>query len=178
MIVLHCSFCFVLVVVFHVASGAFLWFVRFWRTRERLCVNRIRPLLSMRGMLLVSNPGLIAACLLQRARLKSSSTPSLSMSRNPDVAWLKEMGQNWTSSVMTIGLSINGCTHSKKTIWRERTRLTNQEVRAAATSKVWRDSGRACFSSSHSRRQKEAPLAGWKFWINLGFWETARLPLP
>ena len=34
----------------------------------------------------VSNPGLIAVCLLQRARLKSSSGPCLSMSRNPDVA--------------------------------------------------------------------------------------------
>lgn len=52
MIVLHFSFCFVLVVVFHVASGGLLWFVQFWRTRERLCINRIRPLLSMRGMLL------------------------------------------------------------------------------------------------------------------------------
>ena len=52
MIVLHFAFCFGLVVVFHVASEAFLWFVRFWRTRERLCINRIRPLLNMRGMLL------------------------------------------------------------------------------------------------------------------------------
>ena len=113
-IVLLFSFCFVLVVVFHVASGAFLWFVRFWRTRERLYINRIRLLLSMRGMLLVSNPGLIAVCLLQRARLKSTSGPSLSMSRNPDLVWRKETGQNWTSLVMTIGLSINGCIHSTK----------------------------------------------------------------
>ena len=28
-------------------------------------------------------------------------------------------------SVMTIGLSINGCSHSKKPVWRERTRLTS-----------------------------------------------------
>ena len=29
---------------------------------------------------------------------------------------------------MTIGLSRNGCSHSKKTVWRERTRLTSLEV--------------------------------------------------
>ena len=52
-------------------------------------------------------------------------------------------------SVMTIGLSINGCSHSKKTVWRERTRLTSPEVWAAATSKIWRDSGRTCFSPPH-----------------------------
>ena len=51
MIVLHFSFCFVLVVVFHVASGAFFGLFNFG-VLERLCINRIRPLLSMRGMLL------------------------------------------------------------------------------------------------------------------------------
>ena len=46
------------------------------------------------------------------------------------------------TSVMIIGLSINGCSHSKKPVWGEKTRLTSLEVRAAA----WRDSGRALFS--------------------------------
>ena len=32
------------------------------------------------------------------------------------------------STVVTIGLSRNGCSHSKKTVWRERTRLTSSEV--------------------------------------------------
>ena len=47
---------------------------------------------------------------------------------------------------MTIGLSINGCSHLIKPVWREETRLTSPEVWAAATSKAWRDSGRAFFS--------------------------------
>ena len=46
------------------------------------------------------------------------------------------------TSVMIIGLSINVCSHSKKPVWGEKTRLTSLEVRAAA----WRDSGRALFS--------------------------------
>ena len=41
-----------------------------------------------------------------------------------------------TDSVMTIGLSINGCSHSKKLVWRGKTRLSSPEVRAAATSKA------------------------------------------
>ena len=36
--------------------------------------------------------------------------------------------------------SINGCLHSKKIVWQEKTRLTSPEVWAAATSKVWHDS--------------------------------------
>ena len=39
-------------------------------------------------------------------------------------------------SVMAIGLSTNGCSHSKKPVWREKTRLTSAEVHAAASSKV------------------------------------------
>ena len=46
------------------------------------------------------------------------------------------------TSVMIVGLSINGCSHSKKAVWGEKTRLTSLENRAAA----WRDSGRALFS--------------------------------
>ena len=38
--------------------------------------------------------------------------------------------------VMAIGLSTNGCSHSKKPVWRENTRLTSPEVQAAASSKV------------------------------------------
>ena len=50
--------------------------------------------------------------------------------------------------VVTIGLSINSnkwMLHSKKPVWRERTRLTGPEVWAVATSKVWHDSSRATF---------------------------------
>ena len=35
----------------HPASRAFLLLARFWRSRERLCMNRVRSLLSMRSML-------------------------------------------------------------------------------------------------------------------------------
>ena len=61
-------------------------------------------------------------------------------------------------SVMTIGLLINGCSHLKK-----RMSLTRESKvdYSAATSKVWRDSGRASFSPPHSRRQNETLLAGW-----------------
>ena len=54
--------------------------------------------------------------------------------------------------VMTIGISINRCLHSKKPVWRERTRLTSR--------RVWCDSGRVSFFPSQSRRQREALLAG------------------
>ena len=64
---------------------------------------------------------------------------------------------------MTFGLSINGCSHSKKPVWRDKTRLTSTEVWAAATSKDWRDSCRASFPPSYLRRQNEALLAGWAF---------------
>ena len=36
----------------HPASRAFISLAQFWRTRERICLNRVRCLLSMRGMLL------------------------------------------------------------------------------------------------------------------------------
>ena len=60
---------------------------------------------------------------------------------------------------MTIGLSIKGCSHSKNPVWGEKRRLTGPEIGAAATSKVWRESGRASFHSS-LKKTKEAPLAG------------------
>ena len=37
-------------------------------------------------------------------------------------------------------------------VWRDKTRLFSSDVRAAATSKVWRDSGRASFSPLHPMR--------------------------
>ena len=67
-------------------------------------------------------------CLLLRYNLE----PRLLNSRAPGKV----------TSVMIIGLSINGCSHSKKPVRGEKTRLTSLEVRAAA----WRDSGRALFS--------------------------------
>ena len=35
----------------HAAGRAFLLLARFWRSRERLCMNRVRSLLNMRCML-------------------------------------------------------------------------------------------------------------------------------
>ena len=46
-------------------------------------------------------------------------------------------------------------------VWRGKTRLTCPKVQSAVTSKPWRDSGRASFYPSHSRRQKKALSAGW-----------------
>ena len=63
-------------------------------------------------------------------------------------------------SVMPIGLSVNGCSHSKKKNKKQLTREIKVD-KSAATSKVWRDSGRASFSPPHARRQKETLLAGW-----------------
>ena len=62
---------------------------------------------------------------------------------------------------MTIGLSINECLHSKKQVRRESTRLTSQKVWASATSKVWRDSGRASFYPPRFKKTKEAVLPRW-----------------
>ena len=39
------------VINFHPASRAFLLLARFWRSRERLCMNQVRSLLNMRCML-------------------------------------------------------------------------------------------------------------------------------
>ena len=44
--------------------------------------------------------------------------------------------------------------HSRKLVWRERTRLTGPVVWAGAIPKVWCDSGRATFSPPHSGRSK------------------------
>lgn len=57
-------------------------------------------------------------------------------------------------SVMTIGLSINGCSQSKKPVRGGKTRLTSPKVRSSATSKGWHDSGRTSFFSFLLRCQE------------------------
>ena len=109
------------------ASIAFFTLVWFQHSRERLCINQVKTLLSVCGMLLGYN-----------------------FEPRPNSCALASAGM-----VMTIGLSINGCFYSKKLVWRERTRLTNPEVWAAATSKAWHNSGRDTFSPPWPRRQKD-----------------------
>ena len=104
--------------IFQPVSRVFLSLVRLWDTRERLCLIRVRSLLSMRCMLL-----------------------GYSFEPRPNNCALGIAG-----SVMTIGLSINGCSHSKKPVWRDRTRLTSPDVWAVVTSNVLRESGGASFS--------------------------------
>ena len=94
-------------------------------------MNRVRSLQSMRGMLL-----------------------GCSFESRPNSRVFGTAG-----SVVTIGLSIKECSHSKKPLCREKTRLTGPEVWAAATSKAWRDSGKASFYFS-PKKIKEVPLAG------------------
>ena len=67
-------------------------------------------------------------------------------------------------SGMSIGLSINGCLHSKKQFHERKQDWLHcsPKVRAATTSKTWRHSYRASLAS-RSRRQKGALLAGWTF---------------
>ena len=117
----------------HPASRAFFLLIWSQRTWERLCINKVRSLLSMCGML-----------------------RGYSFEPRPTSCALASVGM-----VMTISLSINECFCSKKPVWRERTRLTSPEVWAAATSKAWRYSGRDTFSPRWPRKQKEALLAGW-----------------
>ena len=85
---------------FHSASRTFLSFSWFLRTLKSLCVNRLRSLLRM-------------CCILLGYRFAP----------RPNSPTLGSAG-----SVMTICLSINGCSHSKKTVWREKTRLTSPGV--------------------------------------------------
>ena len=85
---------------FHSASRTFLSFAWFLRTLKSLCVNRLRSLLRM-------------CCILLGYRFAP----------RPNSPTLGSAG-----SVMTICLSINGCSHSKKTVWREKTRLTSPGV--------------------------------------------------
>ena len=85
---------------FHSASRTFLSFAWFLRTLKSLCVNRLRSLLRMR-------------CILLGYRFEP----------RPNSHTLGSVG-----SVMTICLSIKGCSHSKRTVWREKTRLTSPGV--------------------------------------------------
>ena len=82
------------------ANRVFLSLAWVWCTRERLGMNRVRSFVHMHSMLL-----------------------GYSFETRPDSSALATAG-----SVMTIGLSINGCLHSKKPVWREKTRLTSRRV--------------------------------------------------
>ena len=117
------------------ADSASLLFAWFWRTQERLCMKRVRSFLSIRGMLL-----------------------GYSFEPRPNSCVLAAAGLGYDHRFINKRMLA-----LEKHVWQERTRLTNPEVWAAATSKVWHDSGRACFSppQSQSRRQKKALLAGW-----------------
>ena len=86
----------------------------FWSTWERLCSNRERSLLNIRGRL-----------------------QGYGFQPRPVLATV--------GSAMSIGLSINGCSHSEKAVWRERTRMTSPKKFGLRwpNKKVWRDSGRA-----------------------------------
>ena len=109
----------------HPSSRAFLLLARFWRSRERLCMNRIRSLLNMRCML----PGY-------------SLVPKPNM---PDLAAIVVF-HGTAGSIITIGFVTKRTLALEKPVWREKTRLTSPEARAAAASKSWRDSGRTSFS--------------------------------
>ena len=111
----------------HPSSRAFLSLSRFCLSRQRLCLNWVWSFLSMRGMLL-----------------------GYSFEPSPYRRVLDTAG-----SAITIGLSINGCSHWNKPVWWEKTRWSSPEVWAAATSNAWRNSRRIVFSPFHSRRQKK-----------------------
>ena len=119
----------------HLASRAFLLFAWFWHARERLCMNRVRSLLRMRFMLL-----------------------GYSFEPTPNICVLATAG-----SVMTFGLSINGCSHSKNTFDKREHDWLVQKFELRRPPRFDMNSGRACFSppQSQSRRQKKALLAGW-----------------
>ena len=78
------------------ASRAFLSLTWFWWTHKRLYISWVRSLLGMQ-------------CMLQGYSFKP----------RPKSHVLGAVG-----SVMPISLTIKGCLHLKKTVWRERTRLT------------------------------------------------------
>ena len=108
----------------HPASRAFLLLARFWRSRERLCMNRVRSLLNMR-------------CMLPGYSLEPKPI-------TPDLAAILVF-HGTTGSIITIGFVTKRTLALEKPVWWEKTRLTSPEARAAAASKNWRDSGRAYF---------------------------------
>ena len=73
------------------ASGSFLSLVQFWRTRERLCLNRVRPLLGI--------------CCMRCLLLEYIFDP------RPDspCAW-------YSGPSYDLWLSIKGCSQLKKTV--------------------------------------------------------------
>ena len=71
----------------HPASSAFLSLALFWPTRGRLCKNQIRSLLGMHWML-----------------------PGYSFQPRPNI---RAHALDTAVSVMTSGLSINGCSHTE-----------------------------------------------------------------
>ena len=100
--------------VFHPASRAFLLLARFWRSRERLCMSRVRSLLNMRCML----PGY-------------SLEPKPNM---PDLtAFLVFHGT--AGSIIAIGFVTKRTLALEKPVSREKTRLTSPEARAEVASK-------------------------------------------
>ena len=114
--------------VAHPASRVSLSLALFWCSRERLCMNWVRSLLSMHALLL-----------------------GYSFEPRPNSRVLATV-----SSVMTIGLSMKGLWHSEQPGWRERTRLPSIEVWAAATLKAWRDSDRAYLLPSLHNTQEDS----------------------
>ena len=85
---------------FHSASRTFLSFAWFLRTLKSLCVNRLRSLLRMR-------------CMLLGYRFEPMTNSST-------------LGS--AGSVMTISYDHLDVRNSKKTVWREKTRLTSPGV--------------------------------------------------
>ena len=74
--------------------------------------------------------------------------PGCSLEPNPNMPDLATIlvFHGKAGSIITIGFVTKLTLALEKPVWREKTRLTSPEVRAAAASKSWRDSGRASFS--------------------------------
>ena len=116
----------------HPGSRALLSLVRFWLTRKSLCMNRVKSLLSLRCMLLaVLIPGLQIAAL------------------------------GTAGSVMTSGLSLNGCSHSKNQFDERKQDWLVQKFMLRWLQRVDAIQAEALFCPTQSRNQKETLLAGW-----------------
>ena len=115
------------------SSRAFRSLAWFRRTRKRLCVNQVRSLLSMRCMLL-------GYSFEPRTNSRALGT---------------------AGSVILRDLSIKRCSHSKKKVWQKKNKVDQSRSSGCGNFKVWGDPGSTSFSPPHSRRQKEALLAGY-----------------
>ena len=106
---------------------------RFWGTREKLSLRKIRSLLSIRFMLLgyifkpransraLSTEGSVMSLdlIIARGQCVSGHVASLSWSRiRHRNDWPRSA---WKGAVQRLGkvLLINGCSHSKRPVWRE-----------------------------------------------------------